>query len=189
VQSESRERLRLFVAADVDARLLAHVGELTQELRTSLADARWIPLENQHITLKFLGGTSQELVSALTDVCSSVAASIPKNEVSLSGLGAFPNPKRARVLWVGFADAAGTLARLASALDRGFEPLGFTAEQRAFTPHLTLARFKVPARLGQLPALPAEKLPPVPIDEISLYRSKLSPHGAKYEVIDSFALA
>jgi 2'-5' RNA ligase len=183
------ERLRLFVAADLDAQLLSRIGDLTQELRASLTEARWISEANQHITLKFLGGTSSELLGAVGDVCATVAASTPGNNVSLSGLGAFPNSNRARVLWVGVADATGTLARLASALDRGLEPLGFNPEERPFTPHLTLARFKVPARIGQLPPLPVGKLPQVPIDEISLYRSRLSPRGAIYELINSFALA
>jgi 2'-5' RNA ligase len=183
------ERLRLFVAADIDAPHLTRIQELTGELQGSLPPARWIPRENQHITLKFLGATSPDLLGAVSGVCAAVAARHGKERVSLSRLGAFPNPARARVLWVGVVDRAEILERLASDLDRGFTPLGFTAEARGFTPHLTLARFKAPARLGALPAFSTEELPPVSVDHLSLYRSRLSPRGAVYELIDSFALA
>jgi 2'-5' RNA ligase len=94
-----------------------------------------------------------------------------------------------RVLWVGLHDSDKALVDLAKALDRGFEPLGFEPEKRDFTPHLTLARFKMPVRLDEpLPEIPVTDLPEFEVSALRLYRSHLSPKGARYEVVRDFPL-
>jgi 2'-5' RNA ligase len=186
---KEKGRLRLFVAANVPDAHLREIEGLTEPLRAAIATARWTPLENQHITLKFLGATSSEDVPGVRAVCAAVASSHVRSRVWLAGIGAFPNLRRARVLWVGVDDPFRSLARLASDLDAGFRPLGFAPEERAYTPHLTLARLKTPVRIDAVPELRAEELPPVSIEQLSLYRSRPSPRGAVYELMDSFALA
>jgi 2'-5' RNA ligase len=183
------QRLRLFIAADVPKPHLERIGELTDELRAALAKARWTPIENQHVTLKFLGATSPEDLPRVRDVCAAVARGHVHSDVWLAGMGAFPNLRRARVLWAGIDDPFRVLTELASDLDHRFGELGFVAEERPYTPHVTVARLRTPARIDHLPELRAEELPPLPIDHLSLYRSRLSPRGAVYELIDSFALA
>jgi 2'-5' RNA ligase len=183
------ERLRLFVAVDVPADRLAHLHELTAELRATLDGARWTPEGNQHITVKFLGATASERLGEIVTVCAEVAAKHASAQVRLHQMGAFPSLRRARVLWMGVDDADGLLQSLAGALDRGFEALGYAPEQRSYTPHLTLARMKSPAPVrGPLPVMPAE-LSAIPIEHLSLYRSRLSPRGAVYELLQRFALA
>jgi RNA 2',3'-cyclic 3'-phosphodiesterase len=107
-------------------------------------------------------------------------------EVKLQGIGAFPRARRARVIWAGIDDPGGLLGALAADLAAGFEPLGYRAEKRAFTPHLTLARLRVPkpVNLGTLDL----DLPPFAVDHLRLYRSRLHPKGATYEVIRRFEL-
>jgi 2'-5' RNA ligase len=177
------------VAVDVPSDHLARVQELTAPLRAALDGARWTPESNQHITVKFLGSTPSERLSAVAGVCAQVAATHTSAQVHLNELGAFPSLRRARVLWMGIDDPAGVLERVAGALDRGFEALGHAREARAYTPHLTLARMKAPAPIrGPLPIVPTE-LSPFSIDHLSLYRSHLSPRGAVYEALERFALA
>jgi RNA 2',3'-cyclic 3'-phosphodiesterase len=183
------ERLRLFVAVDLPPQHLARVESITRELGGKLAEARWIAPENQHITLKFLGATGSDRLAAVTDACASVAFAHRAFDVSFSGLGAFPSARRMRVLWLGIDDPARGLEHLALDLDRLLVPLGFPAEERAFTPHLTMARFKVPARLDGPLAAPAGDLSPMSVDHLALYRSRLSPKGASYERLEAFALA
>lgn len=184
------ERLRLFVAADVPTSALAPIDARTAELRMQLPEARWTPASNQHVTLKFLGATPAEEVDAVSRVCALVAAGCQPASVRLTGFGAFPSARRARVLWIGIEDPDGILQRLAIALDRDLEPLGFAAEERPYRPHLTLARLKSPARVADLlTAAPAPGLQPFAIDHVSLYRSRLSPRGAQYELLQQFALA
>jgi 2'-5' RNA ligase len=184
------ERLRLFVAADVPDDHLARINELTSELRARLHDARWTEPANQHVTLKFLGATLAEDLAGVTGVCAAVAAAHISAPIRFSGLGAFPGPRRARVLWMGIDDSDGLLQRLATALDEGFRALGFAPEDRPYTPHLTLGRLKSPASVADLlSVLVAVDSEPITIDHLSLYRSRLSPRGAVYEQLSEFALA
>lgn len=185
----SGERLRLFVAVDVPPDHLARVQELTAPLRAALDGARWTPESNQHITVKFLGSTPSERLAEVAGVCAEVASMHASVQVHLNRLGAFPNLRRARVLWMGIDDPDGLLERMAGALDGGFEALGYAREARAYTPHLTLARMKFPAPIREpLPVVDTE-LPPFSVDHLSLYRSRLSPRGAMYEALERFALA
>lgn len=181
-------KIRLFVAATVPEDRLRALSADTAELRSALAQGRWTEVENQHVTLKFLGSVPEVRLAAIQEVGRTAAASHQVATVSLAGLGAFPNTRRARVLWAGMHDEAGVLGGIATDLDRGFEPLGFTPEARAFTPHLTLARFKTPRPLPELPALHPSTQASFPIADIVLFRSHLSPRGARYEPLDRFEL-
>ena len=157
-------------------------------LKRLYADGRWAPIENQHVTLKFLGSVPEDRLDGIVDAGAGVAGVTAPGTLSLGGLGTFPGGKRMRVLWVGLIDPLDLLAGLASRLDQALEPLGFEPEKRAFTPHLTLARFKTPRHLdGPLSALelPAE---PFELSEVALYRSHLSPKGARYEALQRWPL-
>ncbi|MGH2730467.1 MAG: RNA 2',3'-cyclic phosphodiesterase [Actinomycetota bacterium] len=181
------ERLRLFVAARVPAEHLEEVEDALGGFKQGLQGARWVDLPNQHVTLKFLGSTFSDRLKAVAEVCKLVAGTHVASQASLTDLGAFPSLKRARVLWVGLNDPGELLRGLADDLADSFEPLGYAAEKRPYTPHLTLARFTSPARIeGLLPVLP--RLNPFPIDRIELMRSRLARGGARYEVLQSFPL-
>ena len=141
------------------------------------------------MTLKFLGWVDEATLDAVRGVVVDAAARHEPAGLALDRLGVFPGPTRARVLWVGLDDPSGLLASLAAALDAGFEPLGFEPERRPFRPHLTLARFKEPVRAGRdLPELDLAAERVFRVETIELFRSHLSPKGARYEVLDSFPL-
>lgn len=181
------ERLRLFVATRVPDSHLDKVEATLAGFKQGLKEARWVQPENQHVTLKFLGATYSDRLEAVNEVCATVARGRSESTVSLMDLGAFPSLKRARVLWVGLDDPEAVLRGLADDLAHAFWPLGYVPEKREFSPHLTLARFKVPARLeGLLPVLPS--LDAFSVDRIELMRSRLSRSGARYEVLESFSL-
>ena len=183
------ERLRLFVAVSIPRPHLEHVDTGIAAFKEKVTNARWTPLENQHVTLKFLGTTPADRLDDVAKVCSIVAASHAAEMLSLTDLGAFPSRNRVRVLWVGIDDETSLLTRLAADLDRGFEALGYPSESRAFTPHLTLCRFKIPVPLkGGFPTIDTGSLDPFAVDSLALYRSRLSPKGARYEVLEQFAL-
>ena len=183
------KKLRLFVAAAVPEEELERLERLIEPLRHQLPGARWTPPASRHVTLKFLGATSPAMIGDVERAIEVAAAGRTPARVSLDGLGTFPSARRVRVLWAGLDDASSLLGDLASALDRTLEPLGFASEKRAFTPHLTLARFREPIRLGApLPALPRAESVPWEVASIELFRSYLSPRGARYEVIASAPL-
>ncbi len=182
------ERLRLFVAAPIPPSQLRWLDRQLAPLKSTLRGARWIDPANQHVTLKFLGGVGADLLDDVVAVADRVAQAHAAQEVRFSALGAFPSTRRASVLWAGLVDDAALLERLAGALSEGYERLGFVAEKRPFRAHLTVARFKAPARLDALPEL-AEPAP-FRVEKVSVYRSRLHPTGARYEVIhESYLLA
>ena len=187
----SSERLRLFIAADLPPDVLEDINNALAPLRArpEVASARWTVPANQHITLKFLGWVDAGVVDEVADALASVASTHEPSTITLTGLGAFPSERRARVLWVGLDDRAGLLAALAGDLESALVPLGFEAEKRGFTPHLTLARFKPPASIaGVLSEGPRVAPSQFDVDHLALYRSHLHPKGASYEVIGTIPL-
>lgn len=181
--------LRLFAAFDVPADILEEVSSRTVALRRSLPDARWIPAQNQHVTLRFFGRTPQGRLEALKGLCEEVAAAHHPGEVRLSALGAFPRLRRARVLWAGIEDPTGVSAGLNAELEAGARALGFAPEERAYAPHLTLARLRVPAPVPPGAAeISFEDLPVFSVAHLVVYRSHLSNRGARYEIWKRVAL-
>jgi RNA 2',3'-cyclic 3'-phosphodiesterase len=189
VTDATAARLRLFVAVSVPRPQREALDAAVAGLRDDLPGARWTPLDNQHVTLKFLGSTPAELFADVAAAVTSSAESHAPSEIALAGLGAFPSNRRARVLWAGIDDPESLLRSLAASLDRAMEPLGYSIEKRPFTPHLTLARFKQPARVtGILRELDPDWASPWTVEAVELYQSRLSPKGATYEVLGTVPL-
>ena len=184
------ESLRLFVAVDMPDEVKEPLAGAIQLWRDRLGTGRWVPSENWHVTLKFLGRTWPRLVPMVTSVGGEVAAGADPFPVTLSGLGVFPGPGRARVLWAGLDDREERMVELAAALDAGLAK-EFPPEKRAFTPHLTVARFNPPVPMREhAEALAATEVtaPEFVVDRLVLYRSHLSPRGARYEALEEFPL-
>jgi RNA 2',3'-cyclic 3'-phosphodiesterase len=182
--------LRLFAAVDIPERAKEAAVRATEPWRERYPKARWVPPENWHVTVKFMGRTWPRLRDWVEEACREVAASIRPFRLAMDGMGAFPGPTRARVLWVGLSDREGSLPALARALDdrlaREFRP-----EKRPFRSHLTVARFNPPVPMRD----DAEALKDVVIEadpfqvrSLVLYRSHLSPRGARYEALERFRL-
>lgn len=178
--------LRLFVAFDVPDEALGAVERAEAPLRERFPRARWVPRENRHVTVKFLGATWPRLVEWVHGSLREVAAEAAPVPTRLTGLGVFPNPRRARVLWVGLEDRDARFARLAASLDEALSR-EFAPEKRAFTPHLTIARFDPPVRLedSDLVAVGSE---PFEVARIVLYRSHLRRPAPIYEPLEGFPL-
>jgi 2'-5' RNA ligase len=177
--------MRLFVAVDLPAPAkdeLARAGEI---LRGVAPDAKWVPRDNLHLTVKFLGEVPDERVGEMSAAVGEVAAGFVDFTSHLEGVGCFPSERRARVLWVGLADPAGGIEAIAAALDESFEPLGFPREKRAFTAHLTLARLRVPRPVGDLPDVALDPTP-FPIERLTLFRSHLGRPAPRYEAFATF---
>ena len=175
--------LRLFVAVDVPEPVKEVVLGGTAPFRDRIPGARWTNPSGWHVTLKFLGWTWPRLVETVQDAVRRTAQATPAFDSTLTAIGAFPSATRARVLWVGLEDADGRFGPIVRALDDLLEE-DFVPEKRAFTPHLTLARLQPPRNLGEFaPSLAGSPLasPRFAVDRLVLYRSHLSPAGARYE--------
>jgi 2'-5' RNA ligase len=180
--------VRLFLGIGIPEGRLEALGRSVAPIRDELRGARWVAIENQHVTIKFLGRTAADIVDGVVEAARAAASDHPRWTTELTHLGAFPNLRRARVLWAALDDAEGAMTGLAARVDERTEPLGFEPEKRAFTPHLTIARFKVPGPLPALPEREGAALEPFGVDELRMYRSHLSPRGARYEILERLPL-
>ncbi|MGH2795511.1 MAG: RNA 2',3'-cyclic phosphodiesterase [Actinomycetota bacterium] len=172
--------MRLFVAVDLPATVKDELDRLIAALRPSIPDAKWVPRDNIHLTLSFLGEVGDERVEPIVEALRGVAASRARIATRLSGSGAFPSPRRARVLWAGLEGEE--LPALAAVTAEALEPLGFPREARAWTAHLTLARFREPADVRGLLPLRLEEVS-LDVIELTLFRSRLARPAPRYEPV------
>src|SRR5436305_9372781 len=127
--------MRLFTAIELSSEVLLPLERLLSALRPE-ALVKWSPLDNLHITIKFIGSWPDERLPELHDALSRLEPGEPFR-IELKGLGWFPNAHSPRVLWAG-VNGGEELKRLASAVEDTLEPLGVARENREFSPHLTL---------------------------------------------------
>ncbi len=180
--------LRLFVAVDVPEDVRELVQAAIAPVRERYPLARWVPKENQHVTVKFLGSTWPRLVEWVHESVASVATGIEPFQTRVTGVSAFPSPRKARVLWAGLDDPDGRMAATAAALDEALAK-EFKPEKRAFTAHLTVARFDPPVPLDDEALSGAEtRSNPFPVDRLVLYRSHLRRPAPIYEPLAEFPL-
>jgi 2'-5' RNA ligase len=179
--------MRLFVAIEIDPGIRERIHEFVSSLRSKISGARWVRPEGLHITLKFLGNVADERREQIENALRSVRGR--EVTLSLKQLGVFPNPRSARVLWVGI-EAGPELQQLATAVDQQMNSLGFEREKRAFSPHVTLARFnqRPEGDLGPLLSSAQPGFGTMTANEFHLYESKLSPQGSRYTKLASFKL-
>lgn len=104
-------------------------------------EVRWVPrAANVHLTLKFLGAVDEGRLEEIAAALDAVRARHAPFNAETSGFGAFPSPRRARVLWAGIGAGAENLGALAADVEGSLEGLGFERETRPYAPHLTLGR-------------------------------------------------
>ncbi len=179
--------LRLFVAVDLPEAARDALAAAVEPWRERFPRGRWVPKENWHVTLKFLGSTWPRLVEWVKESVAEVARSSAALESRLDGLGAFQSARRARVLWAGLEDPEGRLTAIGGALDAALAK-EFKPENRPFTPHLTVARFDPPVSLGEELEATDVTSEPFPIDCLILYRSHLKRPAPLYEPLGEFPL-
>ena len=182
--------MRLFIAIelpdDVRAALLREQSRM-RALCASNRDIRWTAPQSLHLTLRFLGETPIGQVPAVIAALEALAG-FAQFEVEVRGFGFFPDARHPRVFWAGI-DAPPALAELAGRVDGALSNLGFPQENRAFTPHLTLARFRSP-RADHALIKSVEESPPAlgrfKVSEYFLFESRLLPGGAEHKKVARF---
>ncbi len=194
--------MRLFVALDIDDEIRGRIIRFVEGVQGFAPDARWVRPEALHVTLKFIGEQAEAAVPQINQALATIKASAA--EIHFRGYGFFPTAKSAGVFWLGM-DAGRELGALAQAIDERTAALGIPREERAFSPHLTLARaggrsgsprrMKAdrPNRVFQslqekLAALPTPEFGGMTAREFFLYQSQLSPKGSKYSKLEGFDL-
>jgi RNA 2',3'-cyclic 3'-phosphodiesterase len=178
--------LRLFVAFDLPEPVKDSIERAIAPLIEKFPRARWVPRENWHVTVKFLGATYPRLLPWVEASIADITGERRKVGTSLTSLGSFPSSRRARVLWAGLDDRAGRLAEISLGLDAALSK-EFRPEKRPFTPHLTVARSEPPLALSEGWSGQLEQLQFV-VEEVILFRSYLRRPAPVYEPLRSFHL-
>jgi 2'-5' RNA ligase len=168
--------IRLFAALTLpDA-----VRERLSLVRAPLPDARWVPPENMHITLRFIGEVEPPVATEIDTALSRIAA--PAFDIRLTELGIFGSRGRVRTLWAGI-EKNDALLRLQAKIEAASVQAGLAPEGRKFHPHVTLARCKnVPEQPANafIATYPGFDLPAIPVDAFTLYSSRMGRSGAVY---------
>jgi RNA 2',3'-cyclic 3'-phosphodiesterase len=183
--------MRLFVGIAITSHIRSTIAAFIEELRPFAPQAKWVRVENIHLTLKFLGEMEPSRVRAVQSALSTVR-SAHLVTLEFRGLGFFPSEKRSRIFWMGM-ESSPNLKTLAADIDQSLHKLGFALEERAFAPHLTLARFNAPSLAPKLAAATRENtgrsFGSFTTNKFHLVESKLKSTGAEYTTLHSFSFA
>lgn len=187
----AEERIRSFVAIEIDQAQREHLEALTQRLRKCPVRAVWVRPENMHLTLRFLGEVERGLLDKLSARLESEYDKLRPISARMRGIGAFPNVRRARVVWTAVEASDGALEQLQDIAERGAREAGLAAEKKPFQAHVTLGRIKGPDGLDRLAAVLEREAGfdggEFTIDHVALFRSELTPRGAVYTRLNSFS--
>ena len=185
--------MRLFFAVFPPPEVQRAAFALEESLRRPGDGVSWVKLENLHYTLRFLGELGESGLRRAAAAAAEATAGRPAFEAALGPPGAFPNPRRARVLWASMTEGAEAMGDLARALEQALRRGGFDRADKPFSPHLTLARVRAAdqdwtARLAR-EVFPAGAVTRFRVDRLLLMESQLSPRGSTYTVREQAVLA
>ncbi len=188
------EDLRLFFAVPTPEEIKQQAQQIQEQCDCPNVKIGWVGPDRMHFTLKFLGDTPQDQVSQLSEVAQKVARSHPVHQITVAGVGAFPNIRRPRIIWVGCSTGAQQLTALGTELDQALTEARLAKpEKRGFVPHLTLGRVRKGYNFDELAAslekLGDRILGQMPVDHFVLMHSDLQPGRAPvYTEIDRFKI-
>jgi len=182
--------MRLFVAVEIPKEIRTAISDLTRKIGR-VEGLRWVSEASMHLTLKFLGEVKDSLIPDIQKRLQTVAARHNIFSAGVRGAGAFPNLKRPNVLWIGF-EKSGPLRALADDIESELAELGFTRENRPFSPHLTIARVResrgIEPAIKELSTYKDTFFGTIGVDEILLMKSVLKPTGAEYSKVAAAGL-
>lgn len=194
--TSSEKTVRTFIAVDISPEARQTLQGVARRFRLEFPQGvAWTNPQGFHVTLKFLGNISPDLVGRVMGSLTAPAAAANSFHLGLAGLGMFPNSKRPRVLWAGLNGDLAGLSALYLAVGQSLTTLGFAPEDRLFSPHITLGRVKRGASVGLLSkisgsvtAAPQPHAHSWQVESVCLFRTDLHPSGAEHTVIGSWPL-
>jgi 2'-5' RNA ligase len=175
---------------DVRSRLQDHISRLRKEVPD--ASASWSRVENIHLTLKFFGNVAVERIEAISAAASQTVKEFAPFQIEIGSTGVFPKASRAQVLWIGVNDPSGKLSKLQQRLEDQCAAEGFAKEDRAYRPHLTIARIRKlegARRLADAHLRLKFETAEVGLNELIVFRSELSSKGSRYTAISRHQLS
>jgi 2'-5' RNA ligase len=191
--ADQARRWRIFCAFELPESLRLRLAKHATTVREAVpeAAASWSRPENIHLTVKFFGNVDQAKVPLISAALARAVKEFGPIEIQVGKTGVFPRASRPQVLWIGIEDPSGGLSRLHARVEDECGREGFPKEERAFQPHLTIARIRKPGNASRLADthLRMEFAPvEITLSELVLFRSELSPKGSKYTAISRHRL-
>lgn len=183
--------MRLFVAASFPDAVTQELNRRVMAVKPKLGPASYVRPETQHLTFAFVGEQDESLVEGLAAAIDARLRTVPQFEARLRGCGFFPNPRRARVGWVGL-DPEQPFIDVATKVRDAVTTTGITLDEAHFKPHLTIMRIR-----DQWPhacieafehALGSYESAPFTVSKVTLYSSRLNPSGAIHTAVREFLL-
>lgn len=179
--------MRLFIGIRIPEEIKKKIEEsIASELKKKVREARIVPSENQHLTLKFIGDTSESNIPVIEKIISSLVDNLLPVKATVKGAGVFPDERNIRVFWVGM-DSGGQLKKLNEVLETKLEEAGICRKENRFKEHITIARFKSTPKLNFIREIIDKyrdvEFGMVEIKEVELIKSTLYPSGPIYTTI------
>ena len=180
--------LRSFIAVNIPSEIQSAAARSIAPLQKILSKplVRWVPLENVHLTLKFLGDVSPDNLSRLAEAIKGETQYHENFAITVGGLGAFPNPRRARILWIGL-ECPLALKALMLGVETVAARLGYASEDRPFSPHLTIGRVGQNVSTAGFQSIKTAiegtnvgTLGTIHVNALNIYKSDLLPGGSVY---------
>lgn len=184
--------MRLFIAINLPSAIRRSIVDATARMREAAPRLSWVTEERLHLTIEFLGDQSDDTVPELEAALATAVAGHAPVTLGLRGLGAFPNLRAPRIVWLG-VEPDPKLELLQHDLARACAELGFERDARAFRPHITLGRARTPLRAEAARALSAAARAvtwsaAVEATSVDIMESRLLPSGARYSVLAAIPL-
>lgn len=187
--------MRAFIAITLTQDIKENLFHIQINLNKLGAEIKWVPLENIHLTLKFLGVINETTLKKVINAIEETAQNHAKFKIGLSGAGAFPDTIHPKVIWIGVNEGNNKIKDIACTLEKKIESLGIAREKRPFSCHITLGRTKSSRNIQELIEglnnlsnnLYKENLS-FTAEGITIFKSRLSPSGAAYEVLKEITL-
>ncbi len=177
-------QLRLFMGLFLTDDVREFVSAIAAALEREVEGVRWVPPDNLHVTLKFLGSCDTAQVKRLVEVMGTAAAHLPLT-LGIGHVGAFPSLASARVVWVGAHDLEDRVQKVYNVLDRGVARCGIPREKRPYRPHITIGRArKKPACVVPSLADGFDSEMKLEVGDIVLFESVLKSSGSEYKVLE-----
>jgi 2'-5' RNA ligase len=184
--------MRLFIATSFPPEVTGDLNARVSRLKPRLPSASWVRPEAQHLTFAFLAEQPEALVDAIAPPLMTALSAIPRFDAAMNGCGFFPNPRHARVGWIGL-EPEGNFMAIANAVRSVVTKNGVELDRADFKAHLTLMRIRdrwPPASIDLFTtSLRDFRSAPFAVNDVTLYSSQLNPQGAIHTPLRTFALA
>ena len=184
--------IRSFLAIELPKLILKKIEEVQRDLRSTRADVRWVNPEKIHLTLKFFGNIEESRIDPIFKSIEEPIRNTPPYSIEVKGVGAFPQLRNPRVIWVGLVNGKEILTSFQKQIETQLEKIGFQTENRPFHPHLTLGRMKSSRgreeMVGRMEKHREEEFGDFKVERVILFKSDLKPSGPVYTLLREMKL-